>query len=1303
MESVKPPDAVNWTGNIDHEWRMFKQRFTLYLQAVGLDEASDARKIALLLTVAGPQSIEVFNTLVFAQAEDKGKYDVVMEKFDVHCTPRKNETFERYVFRSRLQQQGETFDSFLVDLKLKAKTCNFGLLQDSMVRDQIVFGINDKKVRERLLRETELTLNEAVRICQASEIAIQHAKTFSEHTKMSGSDNSAVAAVTEKQKSGMSKLKQQKELFNCKRCGKRHLPKQCPAYGKVCAKCKGQNHFAKQCFSKGGQSQRERVHAVEETSLSDTFFVGMVQKADISQERTEQADVNSVARDKWMTALEINGVTVSLKLDTGAKVNLISEYDVRAMKIKPRISQKTVQLKAYNGQNIPTKGTCTLRVKVKNREHYLMFVVVPDGHDSVLGDKACEDLGLVRRVYTINNGETQNSVEQIVKQFPDIFEGFGVLPFTYKIQLKKDAQPVVHAPRRVPAPLREKLRQELDKMTTMGVIEKVEEPTEWVNSMVCVKKANGDLRICMDPKDLNANIQREHYQIPTREEIISEMAGAKFFTKLDASQGFWQLKLHEDSTRYCTFNTPFGRYSFLRMPFGISSAPEVFHRAMEHVIEGIEGVRVYVDDIVLWGSTIEQHNKRLMDVLHRVRKYGLKLNRNKCQFGAKEITFLGDTLSERGVEPDKSKIQAILKMPRPTDRKAVLRVMGMINFVGKFIPNLSSKTVYLRELLCDKGEFRWTAGHEQEWGRLKTLLTTEPVLTFFDPTKKTKISTDASKDGMGAVLLQADGENWRPVAYASRTMTPTERRYAQIEKECLGLVYGLEKFHGYVYGLPTFVAETDHKPLIAIIKKNLNQMSPRIQRLMMRLQRYDMELMYTQGKHLVLADALSRAVEQSGNCESSTEADVTQHVNMVAEALPVTDTKLKQIAVETGKDKCLQLVIKHLNEGWPRGKCAQYYNIRTELSVVKGFLLRQDRIIIPQSLRQEMLKKLHEGHLGAEKCKRRARTAIYWPGINADIDKMVSTCDTCLKHHAKQQKEPMIITDPPDGPWQKVGTDLFFLDGRNYLLVIDYLSNYPEIALLSNTSSACVITHMKSIFARHGIPQVVCSDNGPCYSGRDFQKFAEEYGFQHVTSSPLYPQSNGKAEKGVHIVKLLLKKAVDSQSDPYLALLNYRASPLEHGVSPAEILMGRRLQTTLPCLATQNKRKYLKRKQKHLKLRQKANYDKASKSLEPLSNNDTVRLEDSNTWTKKATVLEEVKPRSYTVRTEDGQILRRNRRSLLKTKETAENTHTGDTDCAESTSETLPVLHHNEQAKEMHSPVLRRSNRTVKPPDRLNL
>ncbi|KAI2646320.1 Retrovirus-related Pol polyprotein [Labeo rohita] len=206
--------------------------------------------------------------------------------------------------------------------------------------------------------------------------------------------------------------------------------------------------------------------------------------------------------------------------------------------------------------------------------------------------------------------------------------------------------------------------------------------------------------------------------------------------------------------------------------------------------------------------------------------------------------------------------------------------MGMNNFVGKFIPNLSSKTVYLRELLCDKGEFKWTVDHEQEWGRLKTLPISELVLTFFDPSKRTKILTDASKDGLGAVLLQAEGENWRPVEYTSRTMTPSECRYAQIEKECLGLVYEVERFHSYVYG-------------------------------------YDMELVYTQGKYIVLADALSRAVVRSGeHAESSTVSEVTHHVNMIAETLPVTDAKLKKIAVETEKDRCLQQVVTHLNDGW---------------------------------------------------------------------------------------------------------------------------------------------------------------------------------------------------------------------------------------------------------------------------------------------------------------------------------------------------------------------------------------------------
>uniref|UniRef100_A0A3P8TBT5 Integrase catalytic domain-containing protein n=1 Tax=Amphiprion percula TaxID=161767 RepID=A0A3P8TBT5_AMPPE len=267
----------------------------------------------------------------------------------------------------------------------------------------------------------------------------------------------------------------------------------------------------------------------------------------------------------------------------------------------------------------------------------------------------------------------------------------------------------------------------------------------------------------------------------------------------------------------------------------------------------------------------------------------------------------------------------------------------------------------------------------------------------------------------------------------------------------------------------------------------------------------------------------------------------------------------------------------------------------------------------------------------------------------------------------------MLVADLPSAPWQKVGTDLFHLHGKDYLLVIDYYSNYPEIAQLSSTSAQSVIVHMKGFFARHGIPQSVVSDNGPQYACEEFKEFARQYGFKHITSSPLYPQANGQAEKGVQIVKRLLKKAKDGKTDPHLALLSYRAAPLECGASPAELLMCRKLRTTLP---------------QRLKLKQKMAYDRATKYLEPLCEKDTVRIEGPDCWGRKATVL-----------SEDGRTVRRNRRSLLKTQEDTDK-HSAEEEPEEQKD--TPVAHPTEpQATSRMTEPVRRSTRARKPPDRL--
>lgn len=319
-----------------------------------------------------------------------------------------------------------------------------------------------------------------------------------------------------------------------------------------------------------------------------------------------------------------------------------------------------------------------------------------------------------------------------------------------------------------------------------------------VSSLVVVMKKNNQLRVCLDPRDLNRSIEREDYQLPSREEITAQFAGAKYFSKLDASSGFWQIELDEESSRLCTFITPFGRYRFLRLPFGVCSAPEVFHKIVHNLFAHIPGVNTMMDDIVVWGSTQQEHDTRLKQVLDIAQEANLKLNRDKCEFNVSQMTFIGDVISEQGVQPDPKKVAAILNMERPQNQQDVQRFLGMINYQRKFIPDLSTKSAQLRSLLEKRNEWMWQDAQEKAWCQLKEALTQEPVLHFYDSREPTKLSADASKNGLGAVLLQQHDQNWFPIAYASRAMTDAETRYVQIEKELLAMTSACERFHQYI-------------------------------------------------------------------------------------------------------------------------------------------------------------------------------------------------------------------------------------------------------------------------------------------------------------------------------------------------------------------------------------------------------------------------------------------------------------------------------------------------------------------------
>ena len=473
-------------------------------------------------------------------------------------------------------------------------------------------------------------------------------------------------------------------------------------------------------------------------------------------------------------------------------------------------------------------GFARLKVAHKGSKHELNFVIVDQDVTPLLGLKSSQSMGLVKIMVpgvdtSVNNVVAAPKKESAVSEnvtkdpllilFADVFQGIGCLPGEYSIELSKDVQPVVHPPRRVPVPKKEAMKAELDRMVADKIVTPVTEPTDWVSSVLAVPKKDGSVRICLDPKDLNTTIKRSHYPLPTVEDVTSRLTNAKVFSVLDAKSGFWQVKLTENSSYLTTFNTPFGRFRWLTMPFGISSAPEIWQRKMYEAIEGLQGVEVIADDFLVcgFGDTVDEavknHDQNLTAFLQRCRELNLTLNFQKIKLRLSRVPFMGHLLSADGVVTDPNKVRAIRDMPVPTDVKSLKRFLGMVTYLAKFLPNLSSFCEPLRRLELKDAEWCWLPVHDEAVQSIKSLVCEAPVLKFYDVNREVTIESDESLSGLGASLLQ-EGQ---PVAFASRALTPAESRYAQIEKELLSVVFACERFDTYLYGRDVVHVKTDHQ------------------------------------------------------------------------------------------------------------------------------------------------------------------------------------------------------------------------------------------------------------------------------------------------------------------------------------------------------------------------------------------------------------------------------------------------------------------------------------------------------------
>ena len=524
-----------------------------------------------------------------------------------------------------------------------------------------------------------------------------------------------------------------------------------------------------------------------------------------------------------------------------------------------------------------------------------------------------------------------------------------------------------------------KVKEELERMERLGVISRVEQPTDWCAGLVVVPKPNGKVRICVDLTKLNECVLRERHPLPAVDQVLAQLSGATIFSKLDANSGFWQVPLSPDSALLTTFITPFGRFCFHRLPFGITSAPEIIQRLMSQMLDDLPGTVCMMDDVLVYGASQKEHDERLKRVLQRIQNSGMTLNPEKCEFSCTCVKFLGHIIDGAGIRPDPEKIQGIMQTAVPKDISDVRRFLGAVNQMSKFSPHLAESTRPLRELLEKDSVWHW--GHQQQvaFDNIKQQLTSTPVLALFDPNRDTILSADASSYGIGAVLLQKQrNEEVKPIAYKSRALTPTEQRYAQIEKEALAFTWACESLSYYLLGLH-FHIETDHKPLVPLFnpRKCLDELPLRVQRFRLRMMRYSFSISHVPGKSLAVADALSRAPTAKSTSSDEVLQNATAfHVASILSYFPATEKRVAEIKRHQHEDKTCKQLIDYCLSQWPHKRdlseeIRPYYSIAQEMSVEDGLLLRGSHMVIPRTLQRDILKRIHTGHLGISKCRER--------------------------------------------------------------------------------------------------------------------------------------------------------------------------------------------------------------------------------------------------------------------------------------------------------------------------------------------
>ena len=1073
-------------------------------------------------------------------------------------------------------------------LRHLASSCNFGEFLNRSLRDQFVCGIRNPATRKKLLSE-DRTFQKAIQVATADEIAakesMQVQQQLSQPVNAVAEDPPALpsrrisstppALPPVGRQRSFPKSPRQSTSYTCFSCGNSdHTRSKCRFKNAVCHNCNGRGHIARVCKKSGVNAMCVEEEFPEEQAPEE-------------EELYVVYDVNAMSKSEISVPLKIENNDCLMQLDTGCALSLAPLSFIKEVCPDVTLKATNVVLSTYTGETVHPLGEAFVNVEYSGSQYSLPLLIVREGSCALFGRNWLMDVNLGwKNLPGLNHigplpspassvpGSTGNqTLDSVLEQYSELFQTrLGCYTGT-PVVLNESKEAKFHKARPVPYALRSKVESTLLKIEKDGVIERVTSAVSAAPIVVVGKKESDEVRVCGDfSVTYNACANVETYPMPQIEDMHSALRGCTVFSVLDMKQAYHQIPIAKESQPYLTINTHIGLFAFKRLRNGIHSGPAIFQRIMDNLLSDIPKAVSRLDDILVAGTDQEDHLHTLSLVLDRLLNAGFRLNKAKCKFLQPSVVYLGHKIDGEGLHPTEDKLTAIRDAPRPKDVAALKSFLGLIMFYSRFMPHHSTVLAPLHSLLKKNTPWKWSKVEEDAFVAAKQLILSSKTLVHYDETLPLFLSCDASSYGAGAVLShQIDGQ-FRPVAFASCTLTLAQQNYSQLEKEAFSIIFGLKRFRQYLYGR-SFTILTDHRPLLTLFGPRqpvAGHAAARLQRWALILASYNYKIEYRSTTAHADADSMSRLPlpqTWSPKCENIECFFLEPEV--------VTNVTSQMIKRETQVDPVLSKVYSYVISGWPSvvdPTLVPFKNKRDELTTQQGCVLWGTRVVVPHSLQEKVLHELHETHPGISRMKALSRSYVWWPNIAAHIERTVSSCSTCQTMRSAPPTAQIHLWIFPARAWSRIHVDFAGpISGQMYMVVVDAYSKFPEVVKMTNITAGTTITALRDIFSRHGLPEILVSDNGSQFTSKEFEKFCVTNGIVHRTSAAYKPSTNGQAERVVQILKSAIKQAqlthtdVSAQIAKYL--LVYRNTPHSTtGEPPSLMLMGRRLRTRLDLL-----------------------------------------------------------------------------------------------------------------------------------------